>query len=246
MSAITKIETQINSLDRVSIFINNSFCCGMTKSEFSSLHLKIHSEISCAELLKRYETLKNERVPEAYENSEQNAAVMTRWIVNFWKRNFYFFNEGNEYLSKNEVLCNYLLHESKVILPGVPKNFWSIARKYHSDKIDVHFQSVDEDGILSAIKFLNYIGIDVSVKSPALIGERAKSEYDRFFRKTYFLLRDTLWAHSCKDIIDVFEHNKYTLVYFSTIKLGGKNIKMSNLNIDEIWSLVKYKFYFNK
>lgn len=246
MSKITKITEQVNDPSRVSIYINDKFCCGLTKTELESLNLEVSNEISCTEILKRYSTLRSLRVLEQYEDSERNAVVIAGWIANFWKRRFYFFENNNKYLSRNDVLCSHILGDSDTKLTGVPKNFWNIARKYHTDKIDVHFECVDEYGIQSAVHFLNYIGITIPIETAVQVQEREKKDYDRFFRKAYFLLRDLLSKYTCKDIIEVFESNKYTLVYFSTVQLGGQNVNLSDINIDQIWSLIRFKFYFNR
>jgi len=50
MSKITAIKEQASHPDRVNVFIDNTFCCGIRKRTFQAMDLKVGDEISCAEL----------------------------------------------------------------------------------------------------------------------------------------------------------------------------------------------------
>ncbi len=50
MAKITRISDQASNPDRVSVFIDGSFCCGIRKRTFQGMHLKVGDEISCDHL----------------------------------------------------------------------------------------------------------------------------------------------------------------------------------------------------
>lgn len=50
MSKITRIQDQIKSPDRVSVYIDNDFCCGIRKRTFQGMNLSLGDELTCEEL----------------------------------------------------------------------------------------------------------------------------------------------------------------------------------------------------
>lgn len=53
MPKITRISDQKANPDKVSIYIDNEFCCGIRKRTFQGMNLNVGDEISCAELKER-------------------------------------------------------------------------------------------------------------------------------------------------------------------------------------------------
>jgi len=245
MSKITNIAVQVNNQQRVSIYIDYKFCCGLTIIEVGQLNVEINSVISCSELLQKFKELNRQRSPERYECVDLNAHVIVGWITKFRDRNFYFLKENNKYHTRNNVLCDYILKDSEIFLSGVPKNFWGLASKYRAEGDGVNFEFVDIQGLKGAVAFLNYVGISFSALE-MFIGENDRSEYNRFFKKSYYLLEGILSKKTFKDFIDLFEFNKIDMVYFSTLHLGGQNVKLSKIDIDEIWRLVRLALFKNE
>jgi hypothetical protein len=50
MPRITRISDQASNPDRVSVFIDGQFCCGIRKRTFQGMNMKVGDEISCEEL----------------------------------------------------------------------------------------------------------------------------------------------------------------------------------------------------
>jgi len=50
MPKITKISNQVNSKDRVNVFINGVFCAGIRKRTFQAMNLEVGSDITCEDL----------------------------------------------------------------------------------------------------------------------------------------------------------------------------------------------------
>lgn len=149
--------------------------------------------------------------------------IEKKWLANF--KNSEFVKEGIFNTKLASELFNGFSEESIHY-----KTFGNGFQDF-SDNFDYSKQETELERLL---KFLHFIGIDISLKSLMTAIDEGLCDCQQVVKKTYYLLKQISRHPETLDINDPYYDNMGDLYFFLRIEQGGKNVEKQLTVFDEV------------